>query len=131
MKRRILEFITEYSNAHNVAPSYRVIGAAVGLKSPTSVSRYIRQLKDEGKLLAATQKGQAIALARKIELHAAESQPQRVCLEVADGGVVFFDCNLEKKRSDVVSVSFSGILDASQIKGRVGQVVSCRIEDSQ
>ena len=130
MKRRILEFITEYFNAHNVAPSYRVIGAAVGLKSPTSVSRYIRQLKDEGKLLAVNSRGHAIALARRIELHAAASQPQRVCLEVADGGVVFFDCNLEKKKKDIVSVSFSGILDASQIRGRVGQVVNCRIEDS-
>ena len=130
MKRRVLEFIAEYSNAHNVVPSYRVIGAAVGLKSPTSVSRYIHQLKDEGKLVAADQKGQAVALVQRIELHAAESQPQRVCLEVADGGVVLFDCNLEKKQRDVVSVSFSGILDASQIKGRVGQVVNCRIEDS-
>jgi len=130
MKRRILEFIAAYTNANNVAPSYREIGAAVGLKSPSSVSQHIKQLKAEGMLEFANQKGRAITLAQKIEFHKAENQPQRVCLEVADGGVVFFDCNLEKKQSDVVSVSFSGILDASQIRGRVSQVVNCRIEDS-
>jgi len=129
MKKRIFEFIAEYSNANSVAPSYREIGAAVGLKSPSSVSRYVVLLKDEGMLAPVNQKGRAFELARKIEFHRARSQSHRVCLEVADGGVVYFDCNLEKKRSDVVSVSFSGILDASQIKGRVGQVVNCRIED--
>jgi len=130
MKRRILEFIAAYTNANSVAPSYREIGAAVGLKSPTSVSRYVEQLKGEGILVTVNQKGRAIALARKIELHKAVNQPQRVCLEVADGGVVYFDCNLEKKRSDILTVSFSGILDASHIKGRVSRVVNCRIEDS-
>ena len=94
------------------------------------MSRYIEQLKDEGMLVAVNQKVRAIALPRKIEFQGADNQPQRVCLKVADGGVVFFDCNLEKKHNDAVSVSFSGIVDASQMKGRVGQVVSCQIEDS-
>ena len=125
-----MEFISEYSNANNIAPSLREIGAAVGLNSPSSVSRYIEQLKNEGKLVALNQRSRAIALARRIDLRTAGGQPQRVCLEVADGGVVFFDCNLEKNQSDVVSVSFTGILDASQIRGRVSQVVNCRIEDS-
>ena len=128
MKRRILEFISEYSVTNSVAPSLREIGTAVGLKSPSSVSRYIDQLKAEGKLVAINRKGRAIALARKIKLQVAENQPQRVCLEVADGGVVLFDCSLEKKRNDVISVSFSGIVDASQMKSRIGQVVHCRID---
>ena len=130
MKRRILEFISEYSHANSVAPTLREIGVAVGLNSPSSVSRYIEQLKNEGKVAPLNQRSRAIALARRIELHAAGSQPQRVCLEVADGGIVFIDCNLEKKRNNAVSVSFSGIIDASQMKGRVGQVVNCRIDDS-
>ena len=130
VKNHILEFIAEYSNANGVAPSFREIGAAVGLKSPTSVSRYIEQLKDEGVLVAVNQKVRAIALPRKIEFHGADNQPQRVCLKVADGGTVYFDCNLKKNQADSVSVSFSGIVDASQMKGRVGQVVSCRIEES-
>ena len=130
IKRRILEFIAEYSSTNIVSPSYREIGSAVGLKSPSSVGRYIEQLKAEGMLASINQKGRAIALARKIELYKTASQPQRVCLEVADGGVVFFDCNLEKKQNDMLSVSFSGIFDASQLKGRVGQVVNCRLDDS-
>ena len=129
MKQRVLEFISEYASANGVAPSFREIGRAVGLKSPTSVSRYIEQLKNEEKLIPLNQKSRAIALARRIELQGTGSQTQRVCLEVADGGVVLFDCNLEKKRSDIVSVSFTGILDASLMKGRVGQVINCRIED--
>ena len=130
MKSRILEFICEYSCKNSVAPSYREIGAAVGLKSLSSVNRYIEQLKGEGKLVTINQKGRAIALARKIKLRVAESQPQRICLEVADGGVVFLDCSLKKKANDSISVSFSGILDASEMRGRVGQVVCCRIDDS-
>ena len=129
VKRRILEFIAEYSNANSTAPSLREIGAAVGLKSPSSVSQYIKLLKDEGMLATVSQNSRSFALARKIELRRSASQPQRVRLEVSDGGVIFVDCNLEKKRSDVLSVSFSGILDASQIKGRIGQVVNCRIEE--
>jgi len=130
MKRRILEYIAEYSSANNVTPSYREIGAAVGVKSLSTLSRYILQLKGDGLLSTSNQRSRAIALARKIELDGAGSDPQRIRLEVADGGVILFDCNLEKKRSNAVSVTFSGILDASQIKGRVGQVVNCRIEDS-
>ena len=129
MKQHILEFISEYSSKNSVAPSYREISAGVGLKSLSSVSRYIEELKGEGKLVPINQKGRAIALTRRIEFFEVLNQPQRVCLEIADGGAVFFDCYLEKSGSDAVSVSFSGILDASQMKRRVGQVVSCRIDN--
>jgi len=130
MKMRILEFITVYSYAHNAVPSYREISAAVGLKSTSSVSRYIDQLKKERMLLPVNSRGQGIALPRKIELSGDGSQPQRVCLEVADGGTVLFDCDLEKMRNDVVSVSFTGIVDASQMRSRVGRVVNYRVDES-
>ena len=129
MKMRILEFITVYSYAHNAIPSYREIGEAVGLKSTSSVSRHIDQLKKEGMLLSVNSRGQGIALARKIELLGDGGQPQRVCLEVADGGTVLFDCDFEKTINDVVSVSFTGIVDASQMRSRVGRVVNCRVPD--
>ena len=131
MEKRILEFISEYSNSNNVTPSFRKIGAAVGLKSSSSVSRYIEHLKDEGKLLSVNQKGQVIMLARRVEFHETECQTMRVCLEFSDGGVAFIDCSLEKRINGIASVSFSGILDASQMKGRIGQVVSCRVDDSK
>ena len=131
IKSRVLEFISEYIAINSVAPSYRKIGAAVGLKSPSSVSRYVKQLKDEGQLIPLKQERHAIALDRKVELREAESQAQRVRLEVADGGIVFLDCNLEKRKGGAVSVSFSGIVDASQMKSRVGQVVNCRIDESE
>ena len=131
MKKSVLEFILEFSKTYGVAPSYREIGAFVGLKSSSSVSRYIEQLKDEGKLVSIRRNGHAIALTRKVEFCEAESQAQRVCLEVADGGIVFLDCNLEKRKDGAVTVSFSGIVDASQMKSQVGQVVGCWIDESE
>jgi len=129
MKKRIFEYITKYTDSNNHAPSYREIGAAVGLKSPSSVSRYIELLKDEGKLMTVSPNTQTFSLARKIDLDRKGECSRRIRLEVADGGVVFLDCLMAKVERQPASVSFSGILDASQIKGKVGQVVNCKIED--
>jgi len=124
-KKRIMDYITRYANMNGNTPTYREIGAAVGLKSPSSVRRYIEQLKNDGKLTAINETGKKYALPRKTVLDVARDAPQRVRLEVADGGAVLFDCYMEKEGS----VSFTGILDASQIKGKVSEVVSCRIDD--
>ena len=129
MKKRAMEFVAEYISQTNSAPSYREIGAAVGLKSSSSVSRYISQLKAEGKLVAGEKRGQTFTLARRVELVGADGCPQRVRLEVTDGGVVYFDCSMEHTDRAQTSLTFSGIVDASQMKGKVGRVVNCRIDD--
>ena len=131
IKKSVLEFISEFTKTYGVAPSYREIGAFVGLKSSSSVSRYIEQLKNEGKLVSIRRYGHAMAFARKIEFCETVSEARRVCLEVADGGIVFLDCNLEKRKDGAVTVSFSGIVDASQMKSQVGQVVGCWIDESE
>jgi len=129
MKKRIMDFTTQYTLTNGGTPSYREIGEAVGLKSSSSVSEYIEQLIRDGKLVSVNQKAQTFALARRVEFSDADEIPRRIRLEVADGGVLFVDCSLLQREFDSVAVSFSGIVDASQMKGKVAQVVSCRIDD--
>ena len=50
---------------------------------------------------------------------------QRICLELADGGKIYMDCNLQKPKAAPVTVSFDGVLDAKAMRGRVGRIVSC------
>jgi len=100
----------------------------MGQLSAASKAAIVERLKVEGKLIPVGRK-KTITPARRVVLEGTDADSQRVRLEVADGGVVFLDCNLEKRESSPVSVSFIGILDASQIKGKVGRVVNCRIED--
>jgi hypothetical protein len=39
--------------------------------------------------------------------------------------VRLFDCYMENEGN----ISFTGIIDASQMKGKIGQIVNCRIDD--
>jgi len=50
-EREILDFIGAYWEKNNVSPSYREIGAGVGLRSVSSVNRYVRSLTNKGEIL--------------------------------------------------------------------------------
>jgi len=50
-EREILDFISAYWEKNNVYPSYREIGAGVGLRSVSSVNRYVRSLTNKGEIL--------------------------------------------------------------------------------
>jgi len=50
-EREILDFIGAYWENNNVSPSYREIGAGVGLRSVSSVNRYVRSLTNKGEIL--------------------------------------------------------------------------------
>lgn len=56
---------------------------------------------------------------------------QRIRIETADGGVICLDCNLQKTKTDVLGVSFSGILDASGLKSSISRVVRCSVDDGE
>nr|DAR21901.1 MAG TPA: LexA repressor [Caudoviricetes sp.] len=131
MRDRILQYISGRCDTDGCPPSYREIAAAVGLQSPSSVARHVRTLQKEGKLTAVcSPKGRTLRLKRRIDLDAADGDAvQRVRIETADGGVICVDCNLEKTGTDGLGVSFSGILDASQLKSNVCRVVRCSIDD--
>jgi len=128
MKRHVLDIITEYIERNGYSPSYREIGLAVGPRSPSSVNRYVDILKDEGQLLTANQKAQTFTLARRVELNDADECLQRIRLEVANGGVLFVDCSMVRREFDSCAVSFSGVVDASQLKGKVSRVINCRVD---
>ena len=43
-QKRILDFISEYTNSHEVSPSYREIMSAMGLSSVSAVAEHINNL---------------------------------------------------------------------------------------
>ena len=47
----ILNFIGAYWEKNNMSPSYQKIGAGVGLRSVSSVNRYVRSLTNKGEIL--------------------------------------------------------------------------------
>lgn len=50
LRERICQFITDYTLKHSYAPTIREIGAAVGLKSSSSVHSHLTQLEIEGRI---------------------------------------------------------------------------------
>lgn len=50
LRERICQFITDYTSKHSYAPTIREIGAAVGLKSSSSVHSHLTQLEIEGRI---------------------------------------------------------------------------------
>lgn len=133
MRDRILKYISDCCDAEEGSPSYREIAAAVGLQSPSSVARHVRVLQKEGKLVSVhSAKGRTLRLKRRIDLNARSGESiQRVRIETADGGVICLDCSLEKTGTDEMGVSFSGILDASQLKSSICRVVRCSVDDGE
>lgn len=131
MRDRILKYISDRCDSDGCPPSYREIAAAVGLQSPSSVARHIKALQKEDKLTAiCSPKGRTLRLKRRVDFDTADADGvQRVRIETADGGVICLDCNLEKTGTDGLGVSFSGILDASQLKSSISRVVRCSVDD--
>ncbi len=123
MRDAILEYILECSKQNGYSPSYREIGEAVGLKSIATVSRYVHWLMDEGVISRPKSSRRTLTVPRNTGSY--ETICQRICMEVADGGRVYVDCHLKKPRDVQVRVSFTGILDAESLKGKVGQVIHC------
>ena len=59
----ILEFVSNFIQENGYAPSVRVIGAGVGLRSTASVSYPLRALQDKGLLQGGESKGRKRAIA--------------------------------------------------------------------
>jgi hypothetical protein len=55
---------------------------------------------------------------------------QRVRIDLADGGTVHLDFQVDKPRSASVDISFDGVLDAKQLKGRISQIITFSMETS-
>lgn len=128
MKERVLEYVSRYRDENGYAPTYREVGRAVGLTSTSSVSHYIKSLEREGRLEVRSQHPRALTLRRDVCLEGPEDV-RRICLETADGGELCFDCAMVANGNGV-DLSFSGILDATGLKNRVGRVVRCFVEEA-
>ena len=61
-QQQIYDFILEFTNRHGYPPSVREIGAAVGLKSPSTVHFHMKGLEEAGVIVKAEGKTRAITL---------------------------------------------------------------------
>ena len=61
-QQQIYDFILSYTNGHGYPPSVREIGAAVGLKSPSTVHFHMKGLEEAGVIVKAEGKTRAISL---------------------------------------------------------------------
>lgn len=129
-RERVLVFLNDFTKQHGYSPSIREIGQAVGLKSSSSVCNHLRRLKQEGLIVACQQKPRTLTASRvrPSEETDPETLQWRVRIDLADGGTIYLDCAIEKPRSAPVSISFGGVLDAKQLKGRVAQVTAFSME---
>ena len=119
----VYTFIMEYITRNGYSPTFREVGDALGLRSSSTISRYIHRLIDEGRITIDESKPRTLSAAACAD--DIETVRQRLCLELADGGKVYMDCNLQKPKTAPVTVSFEGVLDAKDIRSRVGRIVGC------
>ena len=61
-QRKVLDAIRDHVSKHGFAPSFREIGEASGLKSPSSVKHQLQALADKGLIRMNANKGRAIEL---------------------------------------------------------------------
>ena len=61
-QRQVLEAITTYQNERGFVPSFREIGEAAGLKSPSSVKHQLQTLADKGFIRLNANKGRAVEI---------------------------------------------------------------------
>ena len=61
-QQEIYDFILSFTNEHGYPPSVREIGAAVGLKSPSTVHFHMKSLEEAGVIVKAEGKTRAISL---------------------------------------------------------------------
>ena len=61
-QQQIYDYILQFTNEHGYPPSVREIGAAVGLKSPSTVHFHMKGLEEAGVIVKAEGKTRAISL---------------------------------------------------------------------
>lgn len=126
LKGQILAYVCEYTDGKGYAPSLRDIQMALGVKSVSTIHRYVKILEAENKLDMKAKHPRALSTNRRVSLPG--NTTQRLRVEVADGGLLFLDCAVEPTRTGDMDFKLCGVLDASQLKGTVGSVVGCSIE---
>lgn len=79
MQQKIYDYIVQMLAEEGYAPSVREIGAAVGLKSPSTVHFHLKNMEERGIVRRSGRKGRAITLVRPpVEKTAVPAQSQEV-----------------------------------------------------
>jgi repressor LexA len=97
-QRQILDFLTQYVDAHGYPPTVREIGEAVGLASPSTVHAHLANLERAGLLKRDPTKPRAIELYREPKpepIEAADVHKLPLVGEVAAGGPLLAEENVE------------------------------------
>jgi repressor LexA len=94
-QRQILDFVTKYVDAHGYPPTVREIGEAVGLASPSTVHAHLANLERAGLLKRDPTKPRALELRREPKAVAAEVHKLPLVGEVAAGGPLLAEDNVE------------------------------------
>lgn len=93
----IVAFISDYVLRNGYSPTFREVGEAVGLHSPSSISKYLHRLAEEGRVFFDESRPRTISTVdRRDDI---ETISRRICLEMADGGKLYMDCHLQKPRA--------------------------------
>jgi repressor LexA len=96
-QRQILDFLTEYVDAHGYPPTVREIGEAVGLASPSTVHAHLANLERAGLLKRDPTKPRAIELYREPKPEpVADVHKLPLVGEVAAGGPLLAEDNIEE-----------------------------------
>lgn len=127
-RNKVLGYLTSFYDSNGYSPSYREIADAIGVKSTSTVHKYVHILESEGFLDTYRQRSRSLSLNRSVSLPAASGKSiQRILLKAADGGMLMFDCSAENNNGKV-ALNFGGIIDATRMKGSVSQIISCCVD---
>ena len=74
-QRQVLEAITTYQNERGFVPSFREIGEAAGLKSPSSVKHQLQTLAEKGFIRLNANKGRAVEILIDPFSHSKDEEP--------------------------------------------------------
>lgn len=77
-QQQIYDYILQFTNKHGYPPSVREIGAAVGLKSPSTVHFHMKGLEEAGVIVKAEGKTRAISLPGATVAEESAERPNRV-----------------------------------------------------
>jgi len=71
----IVQYISRYHDEHGFPPTVREIGAAVGLKSTSTVAYYLRHLEQEGRIQRVRERSRGLSLPKASDPHPEDAVP--------------------------------------------------------
>ena len=121
-QQQIYDYILSFTSQHGYPPSVREIGAAVGLKSPSTVHFHMKGLEEAGVIVKAEGKPRAITIPARIDFMATSSYGSGV----KTSGVVKIvkDLDLELKGYDILIVE--DILDSGRTLSYLMELLQAR-----